>query len=144
MIEWPAAARAFVGSARVAHLATADRDANPHVVPICFALVDERLYSVVDDKPKRNARSLKRLRNIAANPSVAVIVDRWDEDWSRLAWVRIQGRAAVVADGAEYAAAIAQLRAKYEQYRDARFAPASHPLIRVAIERVVAWQGSAR
>jgi PPOX class probable F420-dependent enzyme len=86
---------ALVENARVAHLATADRAAKPHLVPICFALVGERLYSVVDDKPKRNARSMKRLRNIAANPCVAVLVDRWDEDWSRLAWVRLQGDASV-------------------------------------------------
>src|SRR5262245_17046815 len=103
MVEWPRGARAFVESARVAHLATADRDAKPHLVPICFALVGERLYSVVDDKPKRNASSLKRLRNIAANSSVAVLVDRWDEDWSRLVWVRLQGDASVVDDEAEYA-----------------------------------------
>ena len=144
MIEWPSGARAFLENARVAHLATADRDATPHVVPICFALAGERLYSIVDDKPKRNARAMKRLRNIAANPSVAVLVDRWDEDWSRLAWVRVQGRASIVADAAEYAAAVAALRAKYEQYRSTPFAAASHPLIRVDIERVVAWQGQAR
>ena len=140
MIEWPAGARALVENARIAHLATADRAAKPHLVPICFALVGERLYSVVDDKPKRNARSMKRLRNIAANPCVAVLVDRWDEDWSRLAWVRLQGDANVVAEEAEYAAAVAALRAKYPQYKDARFARASHPLIRVAIARVTAWQ----
>ena len=141
MIEWPRGARAFLESARVAHLATADPAANPHVVPICFALAGERLYSVVDDKPKRNARTLKRLRNIAANPSVAVLVDRWDEDWSRLAWVRLQGRACIVADAAEYAAGVAALRAKYDQYRITPFAADSHPLIRVDVERVVAWEG---
>jgi PPOX class probable F420-dependent enzyme len=140
MVAWPDGARAFVENARVARLATADGAATPHIVPICFVLVGEILYSIVDEKPKRSPLSLKRLRNIAENDSVAVLVDRWDEDWSRLVWVRLQGSASVVADETEYAAAVTALRAKYEQYRDMRFHSMSHPLIRVEVDRVVAWQ----
>ena len=141
MIVWPSGARVFLENARVARLATADAAGHPHLVQICFVLRDDSLYSVVDDKPKRNPLSLRRLRNIAVNPSVAVLVDRWDEDWSKLAWVRVDGTADIVTAEAEYAAAVARLRAKYPQYAATRFDAASHPLIRIAIARVVAWAG---
>ena len=77
----------------MARLATADRNAVPHVVAICSILEDDRVYSVVDAKPKRRATALERLRNIAENPPVAVLADEWSEDWSRLAWVMLEGRA---------------------------------------------------
>ena len=135
----PAWALALLRDARVGRLATADAAGRPLVVPVCYAADSARIYSAVDAKPKAT-RNLRRLRNIADNPQVSLVVDVWDEDWSRLAWVRMQGDASVVAEEAEYAAAVAALRAKYPQYKDARFAPASHPLIRVAIARVTAWQ----
>src|SRR5262245_11584284 len=75
--------RHFVLAGRVGHLATADRGGAPHVVPVCFGLIDDTLYIAIDEKPKRaSARPLKRLRNITDNPSVAFVVDRYDEDWT--------------------------------------------------------------
>jgi PPOX class probable F420-dependent enzyme len=112
-------------------------------VPICFVVVRERLYSIVDAKPKRRPASLKRLRNIAENPRVAVLVDRWEEDWSRLTWVMLHGRAMVVTDGGARETALAALRAKYSQYRDAVFTPDLNPLIGVDIERVSVWRADA-
>ena len=76
--------------ARVARLATVSRDGRPHVVPICFVLDGDTLHTAVDEKPKRT-RSLQRLRNIEANPNVEVLIDGYDEDWSRLWWVRLRG-----------------------------------------------------
>ena len=86
--------RRFLESRRVAHLATADAGGMPHVVPVCFALHENAVYVTIDQKPKGNPRSLKRLRNIAENPSVALVADRYDEDWARLGWVMLRGPAA--------------------------------------------------
>ena len=82
------------GLCRVARLATVGADGRPHVVPICFALDGDTLYSAVDEKPK-STRRLQRLANIGANPQVEVVIDHWDEDWTRLWWVRLSGRAVV-------------------------------------------------
>src|SRR4029077_11864625 len=106
--------REFLATRRVAHMATADRGAIPHVVPVCFALADETLYITVDEKPKRvSGRVLKRIRNIAENPAVAVIADRYDEDWTRLGWVILHGRAEILTEGTEHDAAQALLRARF-------------------------------
>lgn len=130
-------ARGFLERARVARLATVDADGAPHVIPVCFALAADRLYSVVDEKPKRTTR-LARLRNIEANPSVALIVDRYEEDWSRLAWVQIRGTARVLEYGASYDAALNALREKYEQYRAMDLE--GRPMIEVTPTRVTAWR----
>jgi PPOX class probable F420-dependent enzyme len=105
-----------VGQARVARLATVDGQGRPHVVPICFALADDVLYSAVDSKPKRSPR-LKRLENIRANPNVTVLVDHYEDDWSRLWWVRLRGRGRVLEGGEERDRALALLADKYQQYR---------------------------
>ena len=101
------AERTFMASRRVAHLATVDAAGAPHVVPVCFALADDTAYVTIDDKPKRTpAGSLKRLRNIAGNPAVALVADRYDDaDWSRLGWVMLRGRADVLRSGPKHAAA---------------------------------------
>lgn len=124
----------------VARLATADAEGRPHVVPICFVVCDDRLYFVVDDKPKTRPRSLRRLRNIAANAEVAVLVDHYEEDWTRLWFVRYEGRAAPVADAEEYRRVLAALRAKYPQYRAMDLEMASHPMIAVATRRSGLWR----
>jgi PPOX class probable F420-dependent enzyme len=114
-----AAVEAFLGRARVAHLATADAAGQPHVVPIVFVVLDRRLYSPLDAKPKRvPGWRLKRVRNLAANPRVAVVVDRYAEDWSRLGYVLWQGRAHLLDRGSEADRARAALRGKYSQYND--------------------------
>ena len=107
--------RAFLLRRRVGHLATADRSASPHLIPVCFAVSSHRLYSAVDEKPKRGGL-LKRLRNIAENPRVAFLADRYDEDWSRLGWVTINGCAMLLEGGREHEAAKALLKDRYAQY----------------------------
>ncbi len=105
-----------VTEARVARLATIDPEGRPHLVPVCFALDGDTVYSAVDQKPKRS-QELQRLRNIRANPAIALIVDHYDEDWTQLWWVRLRGRAAVLEPGPERERALALLADKYEQYR---------------------------
>jgi len=93
----------FLADRRIAHLATADRSAIPHVVPVCFAVRGDTLCVTIDEKPKRKPGSiLERLKNIAENPAVAVVVDRYDEDWSRLGWVMLHGRAEILIQGTEH------------------------------------------
>src|SRR5689334_9024254 len=94
----------FLSGRRVAHLATADARGAPHVVPVCFALAGDRIYITLDEKPKRST-SLQRLSNIIVNPSVCFVADRYDEDWSRLGWVMVRGKADILADGSEHDAA---------------------------------------
>src|SRR5437763_3304783 len=108
--------RRFLAYQRIAHLATADRRADPHVVPVCFAISKRTLYITIDDKPKRASTiALKRLRNIAENPAVAVVMDRYDEDWARLGWVMLRGRAEILSEGTEHRDAQALLRSRYPQ-----------------------------
>lgn len=140
MTDWPSGARAFVVGRDVARLATAGADGAPHAVPICFALLDDRLYSVVDAKPKRNPTNLARLRNVRANPRAAVLIDHYDEDWTRLEYVLLRGAAAVVDDRDEFARALTALRAKYPAYRAMDLSFESHPMLRVDVERVVHWR----
>ena len=109
-----------LAGARVARLATADREGHPHVVPICFALDGDRLYSAVDHKPKRRLE-LRRLDNLRANPTASVLADHYDEDWGRLWWVRADGTAAILDPDDDRASeersrAVALLVDKYEQY----------------------------
>ena len=133
-----AAERRFVDSMRVARLATADATGVPHVVPVCYALLDESLYVTIDEKPKRTGvRAMKRLRNIDENPSAAVVVDRYHDDWSRLAWVMLRGRAEILDDGDEHDRAQAALRERYPQYRAMRLEPL--PVIALRIGQVNAW-----
>jgi PPOX class probable F420-dependent enzyme len=124
-----------VRKAQVGRLATIDAAGRPHLVPVCFALEGDTLYSAVDEKPKRSRR-LKRLANIRRDPHVSVIVDHYEEDWSRLWWVRMDGKASVLDEGTEFERALALLRGKYEQYRAE---PPTGPVIAVQIERWKGW-----
>ncbi len=137
MSVFTAAARAFCERARVARLATADARGMPHLVPVCFAIVNDSLYISIDEKPKRIDVPLKRLRNIAENPGVAVTIDHWDEDWHRLGWVMLRGRAEILLDGAEHDQAQARLRERYPQYRTMDLAPL--PVIAMRISRATGW-----
>jgi PPOX class probable F420-dependent enzyme len=128
--------RRFLAQQRIAHLATADRGAVPHVVPICFAMSGTTLYITIDEKPKRGT-ALKRLKNIAENPAVAVIVDRYDEDWARLGWVMLRGRAEILREGQEHQDAQDLLRSRYPQL--AAMQIATYPVIAVRIERTRGW-----
>jgi len=129
------AMRLRLGDARVARLATADAEGRPHVVPIAFAHDDENLYFAVDDKPKRS-RNLKRLRNIAGNPRVSVLVDHYEDDWTRLWWVRVDGVAHVVDHDAEAQRAIDLLARKYAQYERTR---PQGPVVEIRIEHISGW-----
>jgi len=131
------AERAFLETVRVAHLATIGPDGTPHLVPVCFALADENLYILIDEKPKRPGTRLQRLRNIAARPAVSVTVDRYDEDWRRLGWVMLRGTAEILAGGAEHARAQTLARARYPQLRPMRLEEL--PVIAVRIARVTSW-----
>jgi len=127
-----------MSEARVARLATADAEGRPHIVPITFAIDGDTLYFAVDAKPKRTT-DLKRLRNIAANPAVSVLVDHYEEDWSRLWWVRVDGTARIIADHAEAERATELLAGRYPQYRTAR---PEGPIVGISIERISAWSGA--
>ncbi len=119
----------------VAHLATVGHDGRPHIVPITFALDDQTIYFAIDFKPKKTA-DLQRLRNIEANPSVSVLVDHYQDDWTKLWWVRADGTARIVIDGGVFEKGIALLTHRYAQYRSAR--PAG-PVVSIAIERMTGW-----
>jgi PPOX class probable F420-dependent enzyme len=132
--------RAFVGSARRAALATVAPDGRPRLVPVCFVLLGEVVYTPLDEKPKavEDPMRLARVRDVLANPTATLLVDRWDEDWSRLGWVRLDGEAALLdPPGDEHAAAVAALVARYPQYASHRLNV--RPLIRITIGRVVSW-----
>jgi PPOX class probable F420-dependent enzyme len=130
--------RRFLAHRRIAHLATADSRGIPHVVPVCFVVLESTLYITIDEKPKRRpGTALKRLRNIVENPVVAVVVDRYDEDWSLLGWVMLHGHAEILTDGTEHNAAQALLRSRYRQLNAMQIA--QHPVIAVRIERTTSW-----
>jgi coenzyme F420-0:L-glutamate ligase/coenzyme F420-1:gamma-L-glutamate ligase len=134
-----AAERALLETQRVGRLATVDADGMPHVVPVCYALVDRTLYVVLDEKPKRvAARALKRVRNILANPRAALVVDHYeDADWSRLGWVMARGQAEIVEPGEEHAAALRALRGRYPQYLSMDLDQS--PMIALRIEKITRW-----
>ncbi|MBI4265669.1 MAG: TIGR03668 family PPOX class F420-dependent oxidoreductase [Acidobacteria bacterium] len=123
---------------RVARLATADATGQPHVVPVVFAADVQRLYTPIDAKPKRvDPRQLRRVRNLLANPQVAVVVDEYDEDWSRLAWVLVTGRADIVERGEAHAIGVRLLEEKYPQY--GAMPLDQRPVIVVTPARVTSW-----
>ena len=130
--------RERVNDARVGRLATVGVDGRPHLVPLCFVLEDDVLYSAVDEKPKRT-KLLKRLDNIRDNPEVAVLVDHYEEDWTRLWWVRLDGTASVLDSGSEREHALGLLREKYEQYRAE---PPTGAVIAIRVERWRSWESS--
>jgi PPOX class probable F420-dependent enzyme len=152
-----AAGHELIRSSRRAVLATITRDGRARLVPICFWMADLGadpeeadtpllVYSALDEKPKAVADPLQlgRVRDLLARPAVSLLIDRWDEDWRRLAWVRLDGAARVLgparpgaADAAEHELAVAGLRARYPQYRTHDLA--GRPLIRVAVDRVTEW-----
>jgi PPOX class probable F420-dependent enzyme len=128
----PEEARERFASARVARLATADADGVPHIVPLVFALDGDTIYSAVDAKPKRTT-DLKRLRNVAANPRVALLADHYADDWDVIWWARADGTGRVLDGSPE---AVALLRERYAQYRDA---PPEGPVLAVDVERWSGW-----
>jgi len=127
--------RQRVEAARVGHLATTRPDGRPHVVPCCFVLVGDTAYSAVDAKPK-STLALQRLRNVAAHPAASLVIDHYDEEWSQLWWIRLDGAARVLESGAERDTALEWLAAKYPQYVDA---PPPGAVVALDVETVRAW-----
>jgi len=126
--------RAFLLRRRIGHLATADTSVLPSLVPVCFALEAETLYTALDDKPKRTRRP-RRIRDIEANPRVAFLADHYDEDWSRLGWVMLRGDAVILESGEEFEVGGQCLRRRYAQYETMRLSP----MIAVRIFEVRSW-----
>jgi PPOX class probable F420-dependent enzyme len=131
--------RAFLDSARTATLATIAGDGRPRLVPICFVVADDVVWTPLDEKPKAVAdvRSLARVRDIVVRPAVSLLVDRWSEDWSELAWLRVAGTARLVEPELVPGAVLDALRAKYPQYRDHRLDV--RPMIAITIDRATRW-----
>jgi len=132
--------RDFLIAERVARLATADQSGAPHVIPICFWFDGGQVYFAIDEKPKRRpGLELKRMRNIAENPRVALVIDHYEDDWSQLAYVMIRGTATVVDDNEEYLLVLRNLRDKYRLYRTMQLSRDHNPLVRINPERVNLW-----
>jgi PPOX class probable F420-dependent enzyme len=138
----PRWARELLEQARVARLSYVDERDRPRLLPVTFAVEGGAVWSAIDDKPKRT-RHPARLRHLSRRPQAALLVDVYDDDWSRLAWVQLLGRVEILdvprdaGDGPDAAAALAALAAKYPQYAE-RTPPG--PLIRLAVERVIRWR----
>ena len=127
--------RSLALAQRVGRLATVSEDGGPHLVPVTFAVSGGFVVIGIDEKPKTTL-DLKRLRNIRRDPRVALCWDRYDEDWSRLWWVRADGIASVAEHGQSWARAWETLNGKYEQYRHAAHAG---PVIMVAVTKWSGW-----
>ena len=131
-------ARHFLDHHRVARFATADPGGQPHIVPICYAVSGDSVYFTIDEKPKRlTDKPLKRIRNLQQNPHVALVVDRYDEDWTRLGWGMVQGEAALLDNGEEHSKAQRLLKARYPQLDEMQISEL--PVIAIRIKRVVSW-----
>jgi PPOX class probable F420-dependent enzyme len=131
--------RRYLEAAPLGRLATADSACRPHVVPVCFALVDDDVVTPIDEKPKRVAPTdLRRVRDVEENPRVALVADHYAPDWAELGWVQVRGTAEVVDPGASpHERAVRALRSKYDQYAD--HALAERPLLRITPGSVRSW-----
>jgi PPOX class probable F420-dependent enzyme len=128
----------FIRTARVAHLATAEAHGRPHVIPICFVFDGKYFYSPIDEKPKKVApHQLKRLKNIRENPTVSLVIDRYDENWSKLAYLILFGTARTLSSGPKHRNAVRRLRRKYPQYR--LMAIDRLPVICITVNRIRSW-----
>src|SRR3954451_8355955 len=139
MVEFSSQQVAFLTAQRAGRLATADRAGQPHVVPVCYVCDGRSIYIALDEKPKRvPVERLKRIRNLLENGQVALVVDRYDDDWSRLAYVLVQGRAELIAPGnVEHTAALPPLRGRYPQYR--HMALETQPMIAIRPSSITSW-----
>ena len=133
-------ANRLLAATPVGHLGLLDADTRPRVLPVTFAVAEGAAWSAVDDKPKRvPGAELARVRWLRERPDAALTVDRYDDDWSRLAWVQLLGRVTVVDDLASEPGGLAALTAKYEPYRERT---PGGPLLRLDVERVLSWRAS--
>ncbi len=130
---------AFVLRQRVARLATADENGSPHLVPVCYAFDGSRFYTPLDEKPKRVAgRQLRRVHNIEARHEASLLIDQYDDDWSRLGYVLVHGRAELIEPGNDvHNRALMLLRERYVQYRT--MALERYPVIMLTPDRIASW-----
>jgi coenzyme F420-0:L-glutamate ligase/coenzyme F420-1:gamma-L-glutamate ligase len=137
-----ASERRFLVSHRVAHLATADERGRPHVVPVCFVVAGDQIFIPLDEKPKSVAPgALRRVRNLLAQPEVALVVDDYSDDWEQLAYLLIRGTGDLIEPAdPEHAEVVRQLREKYPQYQTMRLD--ERPIIRIIIQSARAWSMS--
>ena len=127
---------------RVGRLATADSTGQPHVIPIVFATDGQRLYTPLDNKPKRVApNQLKRVRNLLENPKLAFVVDHYEEDWTKLAWLLVKGTGRVVESGVEHAAGVRLLEKKYSQYGGMPLN--DRPVIVITPSEITSWHSTS-
>lgn len=134
------AERAFVEAQRVARLATVDPEGHPHVVPVCYAFDGSQFYTPLDEKPKRVPyRALQRVRNIEVHPDVALLIDRYEEDWTRLGYLLVRGRARLLEPGDwGHRQTLALLRSRYQQYLE--MALEERPVIAIAPYAITSWR----
>jgi PPOX class probable F420-dependent enzyme len=131
--------RRRVANSRVGRLATITAQGDPHIVPVCFAVDDTRIFTAVDHKPKTTT-ALKRFDNVRSHPRASLLIDFWDEDWSQLWWVRADGRARVLEGGPEFDGALGVLRDKYRtQYG---LEGPTGPVIAIDVDRWVGWSAA--
>ena len=130
----------FIQTQRVARMATVDKSGKPLVLPICYAYYGNYLYTPIDKKPKRVApKELKRIKNIEINPQVSVLIDRYYEDWTRIAYIIIHGTAVVIDRGKEYRESLTILGEKYRQYRQMKLSQLGLPVIKIIPNRFISW-----
>lgn len=134
----PDDARRLLASVPIVRLATVGEDGRPHLVPVTFAVHRGSVYTAVDHKPK-STRDLRRLANVRANPRVALLADHYEDDWSRLWWVRVDGRAQVVEEASRMAGPVRLLADRYAQYRGR---PPEGPVIAITIDSWTGWSAS--
>lgn len=130
----------FILSHRVARLATVDRLGKPLVVPICYVYDGMNIYTPIDKKPKRvSVRGLKRIKNIMENPHVSLVVDEYHEDWDKLSYIIIHGKAELIESGQEYQESLRLLTQKYAQYEQMNLTSLNLPVIKIIPERIISW-----
>ncbi len=131
---------AILDTFRIGHLATADAEARPHLVPICFVYDGQAVYTAIDHKPKRaSGYRMKRIRNMLANPQVAFLVDHYEEDWLQLSYIMVRGVAHILETGPDRQRALALLEAKYPQYRDRHLAQDTGLVIKIVPDSIQHW-----
>jgi len=139
-LEISEAIQEFLRRGRIARMATRRKDGAPTIVPICYAFDGNNLYTPLDEKPKTVPyERLARVQNILADPRVCVLVDRYGEDWSSLAYVQVHGAAHLAKDGEEWRQALELLEEKYCQYKQMGIARKAVPVIMIVPLRVYSW-----
>ncbi len=140
MIEFTPEQIKYISRKRVAHLATCDSAGVPTVIPVCHLFKDGIIYTPIDRKPKKVVPAkLKRIKNIIRNPNVALVMDEYQDNWEKLSYIIVTGKALIIDHGEEYATALRYLCEKYEQYREMKLDTLGLPVIRILPEKVVSW-----